>query len=155
CGYFSYQAALTGKMTLMNRFFNFFRRPWNKTSNRKATRPRSKRPALSVQVLEDRTMPASGLLSSLVQPGLSILQDNSVSAVYTSTGAAHPANTPIVAGDIIAGVLRITQSNAGGSPTLNGNQQLVVLYSAQIATQTTFAGAFTEQTLRPTPAGTG
>jgi hypothetical protein len=90
-----------------------------------------------LEVLEDRITPASpGILAGLLNPGLTVLQDNSVSAVYDSTGAVHSSTTPLGVGDIITGVLRITQSNAGSATTLAANQQLSILFSAQVSSET-------------------
>jgi hypothetical protein len=100
----------------------------------------------------------AGLLTSLLSTtGPTILQDNSTSAAFDSTGAPLSATTPLGVGDIVTGVLRITQSNTGGAPTLDANQQLVILFSAKIIQKTVSGGAggTTLYDLGPVPASAG
>jgi hypothetical protein len=97
---------------------------------------------------------AGPILSSLLTvPGLNVLQDNSSSTAFTSTGGAHDPNASIGVGDIVVGVLRITQSNTNGV-TLAANQQLSILFSAQV-TGVTNGPTTSLYTLGATPASSG
>jgi uncharacterized repeat protein (TIGR01451 family) len=142
----------------MIRLLNLFKRSRKTTPSRKATQPRTKWARPCLQVLEDRTLLSGGsLLSGLLQPGVVVLQDNSASAVYDSTGAVLSSTSPIAVGDIVTGVLRITQSNAGSATTLDSNQQLSILFSGQVtnAVSSGWASGTTLYTLGATPSSSG
>jgi hypothetical protein len=94
-----------------------------------------------LELLESRTLLAATLLNSVINPTLpqseSALNDSSVSQVFNPNGTPLGPNDPIVAGDIVVGVLRINDAITPPTTTFQNTQQLAFLFSAQILTQTT------------------
>src|SRR5262249_2937514 len=92
--------------------------------------------ALSVQA-------QAGLLSSLTNPTAgqeTDLNDASVSNVFSSQGAPLGPNDPIVTGDILVGYLRINNSISPPATTLGATQQLIALFTFQIASTSSSSG---------------